>query len=56
MPSISFDFLNPIVTYTADIFGLIKSTSIEYLDKIRGATMGLLNEFQIVWNENFNIK
>jgi hypothetical protein len=56
MPSISFDFLNPIVSYTADVFGSIKSTSIEFLDKIRGIIIGLLNEFQIVWNENFNIK
>jgi len=32
----------------------VKSATIEVFDKIREATVGLLNEAQIVWSENFN--
>lgn len=56
LPAFSFDFLNPAISYIADIFVSLKVSSIDLLDKIQSATTGLLNEIQIVWNENFNVK
>lgn len=56
MPTISFDFLTPVWSYTSDAFTSVKTTSVEFLDKIRVAIVGALDEIQIVWNENFNVK
>lgn len=53
MPTFNFDF-SAYTGYVAEKFSALKLSSIETFESIKDATVGLLNEAQIVWNENFN--
>lgn len=53
LPSVNFD-ISPYTGYVAEKLVALKIASFDVLDKIREAIVGLLNEIQIVWSENFN--
>lgn len=53
LPSINFD-VSPYTGFVAEKFVAVKDASVDVFNKICEVIVGLLNEAQIVWSENFN--